>query len=177
MKKSTHSNQAPATATAPVAAAVAEAATKTSVNHAPVSIENLVAALSDPKTRNSTRDILSKRIEERQAELNQLVQARRALDEPAPAPSPSAAPASTPEPAKKRPGRPAASDGGDHATAIIGALKGEKNGLNAGELRTKLTSQGHDIDSKILASYLWNMSNKSQIQKSGSRGNFRYKSV
>lgn len=153
------------------AAAVATVATTPESVLPAISVDALIAALTNPESRASTTQQLDARIAARRAELDQLEMARRALD-PQEAPKPVVKTVAKKSPAKKT---VVATTGGDHATAILSTLKGEKNGLMIGDISNKLTAMNHTMDQKSLASYLWSMAKSGKLVKEGERGSFRYK--
>lgn len=155
-----------------VEAAIAAVATPESVLPA-ISVDALITALTNPESRASTTKQLDDRIAVRRAELEQLEMARRALDlQPGDAPKPVAKNLS---PKKKAAPRATNTQNGDHATAILSTLKGEKNGLMIGDISKKLTAMNHPMDQKSLASYLWSMTKGGKLVKEGERGQYRYK--
>jgi hypothetical protein len=143
-----------------------------------MSIEALIATLTNPESRTHVTSQLDERIATRKAELTQLEAARRALS--------SSHIEVTPQPPKKESkrssgttsrvvGRPPGQHTTPHGDVILAVLKGEKNGLDQNGIRGKMVEAGHNMEATNLASYLWNMVNSGKLVKEGPRGQFKYK--
>ncbi len=149
-----------------------------------------LAVLSDPSLAGAAVEQLNTQIQEQEAKiaaenarLEQLRKTREAFTGPV---------ATTPAPARRRPGRPAGSTNGkarrstgkvgrpsgpgaDHGGAIMAALKGKRSGLTLAELHEAVVADKHPIEKKTVATYLSNMVKGGQLVKDGERMSFRYK--
>ncbi len=130
-----------------------------------LSVNTLIASLMSPEARASTALQLDARIAARKSELEKLVMARKALDYIVPITSDISVESDT----------TLVGNNINHSTAILNALKGEKNGLIISALRAKLMKIGHSIEQKNLSSYVWSMTKNGKILKEGTPGQFRYK--
>lgn len=140
-----------------------------------IPIDTLIATLTNLESRAVATQQLDARIAARKAELDQLLMARRALDPQSMVQE--VAPIAAKAPVKKIVSKKSPIVVGDHASAILNTLKGEKNGLMIGDISKKLNAMNHTMDQKSLASYLWSMTKSGKLAKEGERGQFRYKPV
>lgn len=143
-----------------------------------IPIDTLIATLTNLESRAVATQQLDARIAARKAELDQLLMARRALDPQPVVTVQEVVPAVTVKtPSKKIAKKVSVATTGDHASAILSTLKGEKNGLTIADISKKLNAMNHTMDQKSLASYLWSMTKSGKLSKEGERGQFRYKPV
>ena len=142
-----------------------------------IPIDTLIATLTNLESRAVATQQLDARIAARKAELDQLLMARRALDPKPVVTTQEVAPVTVKTPSKKVAKKTSAATTGDHASAILSTLKGEKNGLTIADISKKLNAMNHAMDQKSLASYLWSMTKSGKLSKEGERGQFRYKPV
>lgn len=137
-----------------------------------ISVDALIAALTNPESRQATTTQLDERIAARKAELATLEMARRALEPQAPAVVPPLAVTVKKTYQQKKSSSPV-----EHAEAILSTLKDESEGLTNSQIFDKLFEAGHMMDRKNLTSYLWSMTNSGKLVKEGDRGSFRYKAA
>lgn len=135
-----------------------------------LSMDALIAALTNPESRQASATQLDERIAARKAELATLEMARRALDPPEPTRFFVAAKTVKETYQQKKSGGVV-----EHAEAIQDTLRGKSEGLTNSQIFDKLFMNGHSMDRKNLTSYLWSMSNSGKLIKEGPRGFLRYK--